>query len=86
MLLEQGWGKPAQAVLTAQAEEGLSWERLLEMVQGVGEEPEDGAGPGIAPAAERVVICSLDDSTYHKPRGNKPWVTGVYWYVGYPPV
>ncbi len=33
VLLEHGWGKPAQAVLTAQAEEGMTWERMLRMVR-----------------------------------------------------
>jgi hypothetical protein len=38
VLLEHGWGKPPQAVFEAQAQEGMTWERMLEMVQGEGQE------------------------------------------------
>lgn len=41
--LDRGWDRPAQAVMTAQAEEDLTWERLLSMVQDVNEAPEEGA-------------------------------------------
>lgn len=41
-LLEFAWGKPPVAVFEAQAQEGITWERLLELTQGAApaEEPE----------------------------------------------
>lgn len=41
-ILEMGWGKPPVAVFEAQAQEGVTWERMLELVSGAGQAEEPG--------------------------------------------